>query len=156
MLTADMMRVVREHRLGFVATVTPDGSPSLSPKATFAVLDDATIAFAEIRSPTTLRNLAVNPKVEVNFVDVFARRGCRVFGTARIVARDEPAFAELLPAFDVYSGLVPRMRALVVIAVSRALDVTSPAYDDGTTEEELRIAWTAHFRSIQPSGRFLD
>jgi hypothetical protein len=32
-LTADMKRVVMEQRLAFVATVCPDGTPNLSPKA---------------------------------------------------------------------------------------------------------------------------
>ena len=36
-LTEDMKRVVREQRLGFVATVGPDGTPSLSPKGTCAL-----------------------------------------------------------------------------------------------------------------------
>jgi len=36
-LTADMQRVVREQRLGYVATVCPDGTPSLSPKGTTTV-----------------------------------------------------------------------------------------------------------------------
>ena len=31
-LTEDMQRVVSEQRLGFIATVCPDGSPNLSPK----------------------------------------------------------------------------------------------------------------------------
>jgi hypothetical protein len=33
-LTEDMERVVSEQRLGFVATVCPDGTSSLSPKGT--------------------------------------------------------------------------------------------------------------------------
>jgi len=40
---------------------------------TFVVLDDRTIAFGEIRSPGTIRNLRANPRIEVNFVDVFVR-----------------------------------------------------------------------------------
>ena len=32
MLTEDMKRVGREQRLGYVATVCPDGTPNLSPK----------------------------------------------------------------------------------------------------------------------------
>lgn len=40
MLTDDMKRVVEEQRLGFVATVCPDGTPNLSPKGTTAVWDD--------------------------------------------------------------------------------------------------------------------
>ena len=57
-MTAGIMQVVREQRLGFVNTVNADGAPNLSPKGTFAIVDAATVAFAEIRSPATLRNLA--------------------------------------------------------------------------------------------------
>ena len=39
-LTNDMKRVVKEQRLGFVATVCADGTPNLSPKGTTAVWDD--------------------------------------------------------------------------------------------------------------------
>jgi predicted pyridoxine 5'-phosphate oxidase superfamily flavin-nucleotide-binding protein len=56
MLTAEMKQVVHEQRLGFVATVNADGTPNVSPKATFIVLDDATIGFGDIRSPGTPRN----------------------------------------------------------------------------------------------------
>jgi len=50
-LTEDMKRLVSEQRLGFVATVCPDGTPNLSPKGTTAVWDDDHIVFADIRSP---------------------------------------------------------------------------------------------------------
>ena len=82
MLTPDMKRVIEEQRLGFVATAAPDGTPNVSPKGTFVVLDDRTIAFGEIRSPGTIRNLRANPRIEVNFVDVFVRKGYRFAGTA--------------------------------------------------------------------------
>jgi hypothetical protein len=39
-LSEDMTRVVQEQRLGFVATVSPDGTPNLSPKGTTAVDED--------------------------------------------------------------------------------------------------------------------
>lgn len=153
-MTPAMMRVIREQRLGFVATVGADGTPNLSPKGTFAVVDSATVAFAEIRSPGTVRNLAANPAVEINFVDPFARRGCRLSGTARIVRRGEAGFDGLLPLFAGHGNLVPRTRAVVVIAVAKALSLSSPAYDDGATEDELRRSWTGHFRALQPGGRF--
>jgi hypothetical protein len=50
-LAEDMKRVVREQRLGYVATVCPDGTPNLSPKGTTAVWDDDHLVFADICSP---------------------------------------------------------------------------------------------------------
>jgi uncharacterized protein len=152
MLTPDMRRVIEEQRLGFVATATPDGTPNVSPKGTFVVLDDRTIAFGEIRSPATMRNLRANPRIEVNFVDPFVRKGYRFAGTATVVERGEPGFDTLLP--NLRSTLAHRIRAIVTIAVTKALPLTSPAYDEGTTEPELRRAWTTRFRMLQPSERF--
>jgi uncharacterized protein len=152
MLTADMKRVIEEQRLGFAATAAPDGTPNVSPKGTFVVLDDRTIAFGEIRSPGTIRNLKANPRIEVNFVDVFVRKGYRFAGTATVVERGEADFEILLPKLR--SALAHRIRAIVTIAVTKAWPLTSPAYDDGTTEPELRRAWTARFRMLQPRERF--
>ncbi len=156
MMTPGMMQVVGEQRLGFVATVNADGTPNLSPKGTFAVVDAATVAFAEIRSPGTLRNLASNPAVEVNFMDPFTRRGYRLFGTARIVRRGDAGFDGLLPLFADHGGLMLRTRAVVLIAVTRATGLCSPAYDDGASEDGLRRAWTDRFRALQPDGRFTE
>ena len=152
MLTPHMKRIIEEQRLGFVATSAPDGMPNVSPKGTFVVLDDQTIAFGEIRSPGTIQNLRANPRIEVNFVDVFTRSGYRFAGLATVVDRGDPEFDSLLPRLR--SRLSPRIRAIVTIQVARALPLTSPAYDDGRTETELRRAWTAHFRALQPGGRF--
>src|SRR6266550_2284361 len=79
-LTDDMKRIVREQRLGFVATVCPDGTPNLSPKGTTAVWDDDHLVFADIFSPGTVGNIEHNPSVEVNVVDPLVRKGYRFKG----------------------------------------------------------------------------
>jgi predicted pyridoxine 5'-phosphate oxidase superfamily flavin-nucleotide-binding protein len=154
MLTHEMKRLIGEQPLGFLATVTTDGRPRVSPKGTFTVLDDATIAFGEIRSPGSIRNLQTNPQAEVNFVDVFTRKGCRISGTAKIVARGEAEFDTLLARLN--TALAPRIRAIVVIAVTKASPLSSPSYDDGVSEESLRKAWTARFRRLQPGEKWAE
>jgi uncharacterized protein len=116
------------------------------------VLDDRTIAFGEIRSPATMRNLRANPRIEVNFVDPFVGKGYRFAGVATVVERGEPGFDTLLP--NLRSALAHRIPAIVTIAVTKTLPLTPPAYDEGTTELELRRAWTTRFRMLQPSERF--
>src|SRR5947199_10854651 len=88
-LTEDMQRVVREQRLGFVATVCPDGTPNLSPKGTTTVWDDDHLVFADIHSPGTVNNLLNNPSIEINAVDIISRRGYRFKGTVQALSEGE-------------------------------------------------------------------
>jgi predicted pyridoxine 5'-phosphate oxidase superfamily flavin-nucleotide-binding protein len=155
MLTADMKRIIEEQLLGFVATTAPpDGTPNVSPKGTFFVVDDNTIAFGEIRSPGTIRNLRANPRIEINFVDPFVRKGYRFAGTADVVERGDDAFDALLGHY--HGALEPRLRAIVAVTVTKALPLTSPVYDDGAGEPDVRRGWTTRFRKLQPNQRFME
>ena len=147
-LTAEMQRIVDEQRLGFVATVCTDGTPNLSPKGTFVVLDDEHLLFAEIRSPNTAANLAERPAMEVNFVDPLARKGFRAKGRASYQARGTAGFDRLLPLFERWGELTGRIRGIVTLRVERALPLTSPAYDLGADEGELCATWMAHFAAL--------
>jgi len=113
MLTADMRRIVGEQRLGFVATVCPDGTANLSPKGTTAVWDDDHLIFANIRSPGTLANLRQNASVEVNVVDPILRKGYRFKGAASILesgAVYDKAIAFYKERGVVNAGRVARLR----------------------------------------------
>lgn len=138
MLTAEMQKLIRDHSAGMVATVNDDGTPSVSPKATFVILDEAAIAFGNIRSPGTLANLARRPAVEVCFIDVLARKAVRVTGSATVAPKAE-ADEALAAAFDAaWRDYVPTMSDFVRIAVGAAELILSPAYDIGLTEADLR------------------
>jgi predicted pyridoxine 5'-phosphate oxidase superfamily flavin-nucleotide-binding protein len=145
-LTEEMQRVVTEQRLGYVATVSPDGTPNLSPKGTLAVWDADTLIFADIRSPRTIANLSTNPAVEVNVVDPFLRKGYRFKGTATVVT-DGSALQEGL-AFYERRGVTNPIRAVVLIHVERALPLISPAYDQGLSEDEVRTNWRRYWASL--------
>ncbi len=84
-LTDEMRSLVDRQRLGYVATVTPDGKPNLSPKGTTAVWDEDRLVFADIASPRTIKNLQRNAALEVNVVDPLTRKGFRFKGTGEVV-----------------------------------------------------------------------
>jgi predicted pyridoxine 5'-phosphate oxidase superfamily flavin-nucleotide-binding protein len=155
-LTEAMKAVVAEQRLGFVASVNPGGTPNLSPKGTFVVLDDEHLAFVDLRSPNTTRNIAAGSAVEINFVDPFSRKGFRFFGHAAVLAPDSDGFAAAMAASPALRRTEGRARAIISVRIERAAPLISPAYDTGATETELRRNWAAHFRSLQPGGRFPD
>jgi hypothetical protein len=137
-LTEDMCRVV-EAELGFIATVCPDGTPNLSPKGTTAVWDEDHLVFADLRSPGTVENLRANPSIEINVVDQLVRKGYRFKGTATVHTAG-PEFDQGVAFYEARGTVKARERihGIVIVEVQRALAVTSPAYDIGATEEELR------------------
>jgi hypothetical protein len=146
-LTEDMKRVVRQQRLAFVATVCVDNSPNLSPKGTIAVWDDDHLVFANIRSPQTIANLRRNSAIEINVVDPMVRKGYRFKGTATVV--EVGARYEEVRAFFTARGVSNPIQGVVVMKVGQALPVTSPAYDLGLSEAEIRARWERHHEALK-------
>jgi uncharacterized protein len=146
-ITEEMRAVVNGQRLGFIATVCADGTPNLSPKGTTRVWDADHLVFADICSPTTMKNLAHNPAIEINVVDPIRRKGYRFKGQARIVTQNE----ELVALIDWYrqQGVRSVIRSVVIVEVLRAAPLISPAYDNGATEEEVSQQWESYYRSLR-------
>jgi predicted pyridoxine 5'-phosphate oxidase superfamily flavin-nucleotide-binding protein len=142
-ITDEMRRLVEAQQLGFIATVTPDGTPNLSPKGTTAVLDDDHLVFADVRSPRTVANLRANPAIEINVVDVLTRKGFRFRGEARIV--DDGDEFERLADFYRRRGSTSVKRSFVVMKVAKAAPLISPAYDGGASEADITARWRAYW-----------
>lgn len=145
-LTEDMKRLVSELRLCYVATVTPEGKPNLSPKGSLKVLDDEHLAFADIMSPATMRNLKLNPGIEVNLVDPFLRRGYRFKGSCEIHS-EGAVFDQVANELWNREGRQYPVNAVVRITVEQALPVKSPAYvfNKGVKEEDVRRIWLERY-----------
>lgn len=151
---ADVAAFVHEQRLGFHATVSPDGTANLSPKGTTAVFDREHLMFADIRSPQTRRNLEANPSIEVNVVDPIVRRGYRFKGTATVHEDGEVVDrAVAVFAAEGYSVRRERVGAIVLVRVERVEPLLSPAYDDGASEAEVAAPWAA--RAAERARRWL-
>ena len=146
MITEKIGKFVSQQKLGFVATVSPNGTPNLSPKGTISVLDENTLAFANIRSPQTIENLEKNPSIEINIVDPFSRRGYRFKGMAKIIS-DGEEYNKILLSYK-QNCVKTTIKSIVIVNVKQILEVTSPLYDVGYTEEELRIKWKKYYSSF--------
>jgi hypothetical protein len=149
--TPDMQRVVLEQRLGFVATVSPDGAPNLSPKGTTTVFDDTHLVFADVASPNTVANIRANPQVEINVVDPIVRKGYRFRGVGSVHAPGEEMYERGIAALREHGSTLARERinTIVVVEVTSAAAVISPAYDDGTAESEIVARWLRHYTDLR-------
>ena len=148
LLTQEIKDFVRKAKLGFIATVCPDGTPNLSPKGTTIVWDQDHLAFADIHSPGTVYNLLSNPAIEVNVVDVFLRRGYRFKGTSRVFSEGE--IFDAIISFYGETASMYKINNIVLIKVDKVLPITSPIYDTGLSEEEVKNRYIAHWHSVYP------
>jgi predicted pyridoxine 5'-phosphate oxidase superfamily flavin-nucleotide-binding protein len=145
-LTEEMQRLVRRIRLGYVATVCPDGTPNLSPKGTTTVWDDDHLVFADLHSPNTVANLRHNPMVEINVVDPLVRKGYRFKGPAQVLTEGD-LYEQIIAFYEQRGTQRQRIHAVVLVAVERARPLISPAYDRGVSEDEVRQQWESYYNS---------
>ena len=148
MLSTSMIKLIDDHKLGFVASVDANGSPNLSPKGTFVVLDPEYLMFSEIRSPNTLKNILENPEIEINFVDPFSRKGVRVKGITRVIEKSDEEFDELFHYFDQWGELTNLIKHIIILKITRARTMCSPIYDLGAKEGDLINTWAEKFKKI--------
>ena len=146
MITPEIKDFLNLQKLGYVATVSSDGKPNISPKGTIIGWDSKTLAFADIRSPDTMKNLKDNPNVEINVIDPLLRKGYLFQGTSRII-EDETLYQEILNYYRA-NGIKSPINSIVLVDVSNISDVTSPLYDMGISEEEIKSKWQKHFASL--------
>jgi len=145
-LTQEIKEFVKQAKLGFVATVCPDGTPNLSPKGTTTVWDDDHLVFADIHSPGTTSNLLVNPSVEINIVDVFTRKGYRFKGIGKVLSGG--ALFEEVNMFYKNAGSNYKINHIVLIKVERVIPLLSPVYDTDITEVEVINRWTDYWNGV--------
>ncbi len=146
MITEKIRKLLSEQKLGYVATVSLDGTPNLSPKGTIIAWDENTLAFADIRSPQTMENLRNNPSIEINVVDPFSRKGYRFKGIAKIISNGKQ-YEEILSFYktlDIKSSI----KSIVLVRVERVSEILSPLYDIGYTEEEMKTKWRKYYLSF--------
>ena len=139
----EIKNLVNFQKLGYVATVSSDGTPNLSPKGTIAILDDSRLVFANIRSPKTIENLTKNPSIEINVIDPFSRLGYRFKGLAQILSNGKD-FENILDYFK-QKGIKSSISHIVVVDVTSFSEITSPSYDLGFKKEDLVKKWKQYY-----------
>ena len=139
----EIRNFVNFQKLGYVATVSSDGAPNLSPKGTIVILDDSRLVFANIRSPQTVENLTKNPSIEINVIDPFSRMGYRFKGIANILS-DGSDFKKILDYFE-KKGIKSKISDIVIVDVKSFSKVTPPSYDLGLKKDDLVEKWKKYY-----------
>lgn len=149
-ITDDLAGFIAEQRSVFLATANAEGQPYIQhrggPPGFLHVLDDKTLAFADLRGNRqyiSLGNLAENPKVHLFLIDYAHRRRVKIWGEATVVEDDPALVARLAPA-----GQEGRSERAVVIRVD-AWDANCPQHIPQRLEaEDVATALASRDRRI--------
>ncbi|WP_428326658.1 pyridoxamine 5'-phosphate oxidase family protein [Nitrosopumilus sp.] len=144
-ITDEIKRFLDLQKLGYVATVSSDGTPNLSPKGTIMKWSKKQLVFADIRSPDTMQNLKTNPNVEINVIDPLLRKGFLFKGFAKTI--HDTLYDDVLKRYR-DNGIKSPINAIVLVDVTEISEVTSPLYDMGASEEEIKSKWKKHFDNL--------
>lgn len=137
MLNKDIKNYIDRSVLCWLATVSEDHFPNVSPKEIFSYLDDEHLIIAHIASPRSVKNIRTNPNVCVSFIDIFLQKGYQLKGQAELVAASDPSFAQQAAKLIAMAGDAFPIQALIKIKVTGSKPILAPRYVlfPETTEE---------------------
>lgn len=141
LLTEKVEKSIESSVLCWLATVSEDGTPNVSPKEAFLHDGDGKILIAHIASPQTVLNIEQEPRVCVSFVNVITQRGYKVKGTARILKRSDTESQKQWSLLNDLVGRRFRILAVIEIQPSKIEEIIAPSYrmfPNVTTDDMVR------------------
>ena len=136
--------------LCWLATVSGDGIPNVSPKELWRVHDDKTIVIADIASGGSVRNLRTTPACCVSFVDVFRQKGFKLVGAAHVIGRKDAGFADRSAPLRAIAGNRFFVRNVIAMTVEHVAPIVAPSYALHKTSAEEMMADAFKAYSVQP------
>ena len=114
--------------LCWLATVSSEGMPNVSPKEIFTHYGEDQIIIANIASPQSVRNIKSQSKVCISFIDILVQKGYQLKGRARIAEAQEAEYVEMQTILkSMTKGLFPII-SIIVIQIADIKPIIAPNY----------------------------
>lgn len=128
MITSTVLNTIEKSVLCWLATADEEGFPNVSPKEIFVPFGDRHLIIANIASPQTAKNIKVNSKVCVSFLDILVQKGFQLKGNAQIISEKEEQFTTLsAPLLKMTEGKFP-FRELFYVEIEKVKPIIAPRY----------------------------
>ena len=152
MLSPEILASAQKSVLCWLATADAQGQPNVSPKEIFTFYDAEHLLIANIASPRSVRNIAVNPRVCVSFVYVFVQKGFKVLGTARNFRKRDMDYEKWAAPLTAMAGPRFAIRSVIVIRVTKCEPILAPSYQlyPLETTEQSQAASAMRAYGVQP------
>lgn len=137
-LSTDIKKSIDKSVLCWLATVSSENIPNVSPKEIFNYYDKDQIIVANIASPQTVRNIKDNENVCISFIDILVQKGFQIKGKAKIVGKADSGFSEMEEILLKMTGGKFPFTTITRISVKEVKPIIAPKYIlyPETTEQE--------------------
>ncbi|MEM6895598.1 MAG: pyridoxamine 5'-phosphate oxidase family protein [Bacteroidota bacterium] len=147
MLTSEVKQYIDQSVLCWLATAATDHMPNVSPKEVFTFFDDQHLIVANIASPKSVKNIKVNPKVCVSFIDILVQKGFQLKGVATIASKKDEGYSEMeAKLLEITQGNYP-FSTITKIKVEEIRPIIAPKYHlypDTTEGQQIESAKKAY------------
>ncbi len=140
-MTNEVEKYIEQSVLCWLATSDNFGEPNVSPKEIFLYGGNNNILIANIASPNSVKNITINPKVCVSFIDVFEQQGFKVKGTARVLMPGEDNFDEYLTKLRVLADERFPIKGIIEVNIEKTAPIKAPSYflfPDVSLEQQIQ------------------
>ena len=158
MSSLDFKPFLEPSVLCWLATISEDGTPNVSPKEVFAAENDSSILIAHIASPKSVRNIKQNPNVCLSFLEIFSQRGCKINGLATILEPSDSDFETRVGPLKKIAGERFPIRAVIAVEVLKITAILAPRYQlyaDTTEQAQVTRAVATYNRVLEQYGQKL-
>jgi len=149
LFNTDLKEMAERSVLCWLATADDRGQPNVSPKEVFAVVDDEHIVVANIASPGSAKNIHINSKVCLSFIDVFAQKGFKVYGVASDVKQAQTEYFRWVEPLRRMAGDRFPIHSVFVVRATAVEPIIAPSYRLYPLETTEASQVQAAFRTYQ-------
>jgi len=137
-LTTEIKKYIDHSVLCWLATVSAENIPNVSPKEIFNYYEKDKIIVANIASPQTVRNIKQNENVCISFIDILVQKGFQLKGKAKIIQKNDSEFSEMEKVLTKMTGGKFPFSTITKINIEEAKPIIAPKYmlNPETTEKE--------------------
>jgi uncharacterized protein len=143
MIGTEVKQYIDKSVLCWLATVSSQNEPNVSPKEIFTYQGDNIFLIANVASPNSIENIKENANVCVSFVDVFVQKGFKLKGTAVLIDNQDQRFKEKVkPLTDLFTDEFP-IKSVIEITVTKVDTIKAPSYflyPDRTEQSQIESA----------------
>ena len=142
-LTEKIKESINKSVLCWLATVSTENVPNVSPKEIFNYYGTDKIIVANIASPQTVLNIKQNENICISFIDILVQKGFQIKGKAEIIEKTDLEFAEMEKVLTkMTEGKFP-FATITKITVGQVKPIIAPKYvlyPETTENEQIECA----------------